>query len=405
MRMGKSIIILKAGTFSGYKLQGRKKFAGFKISIENKKGSYRHWTDHNGKKGKTKMICDYGYILGTMGADSEKIDVFLGPNEKPENVYVIHQNIPETGKYDEDKVMLGFNNSQEAKKAYLKHYDSPKFYGSMSILSMDQFKEKAMKTLHGKKKTLKKAVMSIKNTDGTYREPFNILMKGKPAEVGETRTYAGGVKKKKVAPGKWVVVSDGKKKVVEPKKKPDKKKPEVTKKPDISTPEGKKEAVKNAIKGFINSMADVFSGGGGAGVAAGEAQRVGGEMQAKGKIAKEQVRAKKEAKKKIQKAQGKVHLIKKIITNKKGKKQTVYVRPEGKLVQFPKKQKTETVAKKDEFNYFKNRFIEHLKLNPTKKRKDKIVKMLRKHSQLSEDQRKTIIQKIEKIFVEVGNSH
>lgn len=151
--------IEKAVTFSGYKLQERKKFAGFDISIENKKGSFRHWKDQEGNSGKSKMHSDYGYFKKTLGRDKDHLDVFLGPNESPKSVYVIHQNFPDTGKYDEDKVMLGFDSSAAAKIAYLKNYNNSKFFGGMSVYSLEKFREKALKTLHGSKKSLKKAAV------------------------------------------------------------------------------------------------------------------------------------------------------------------------------------------------------------------------------------------------------
>jgi len=37
--------------------------------------------------------------------------------------------------------MLGFGSEEEAKEAYLKHYDSPDFFGGITTISMDDFKE------------------------------------------------------------------------------------------------------------------------------------------------------------------------------------------------------------------------------------------------------------------------
>jgi hypothetical protein len=64
------------------------------------------------------MKCPYGYIRRTEGADEEHIDCFVGPVEDAENVYVVHIKDPKTDKYDEDKVMLGFNSKEEAEKAF-----------------------------------------------------------------------------------------------------------------------------------------------------------------------------------------------------------------------------------------------------------------------------------------------
>jgi hypothetical protein len=42
--------------------------------------------------------------------------------------------------------MLGFDSAEEAKKAYLRQYNDPKFFGSMTELSFEKFKEKVLKT-------------------------------------------------------------------------------------------------------------------------------------------------------------------------------------------------------------------------------------------------------------------
>lgn len=144
----------KTPTFSGYKLHKRIKFQGMDISVENRKGSYRHWKDRNGDSGKTKMQVDYGYIRKTLSsADGDHVDVFVGPNGESERVFIIHQVRPDTGKFDEDKVMLGFDSKKEAKEMYLKHYNTPKFFGSMDEMDIDTFKEKVI----GKKVDMIKA--------------------------------------------------------------------------------------------------------------------------------------------------------------------------------------------------------------------------------------------------------
>ena len=130
----------KSLTYSGYKLQGRTRLYGMNISIENKKGSYRSGTDKDGHKWRTYMNYDYGYIRGTEGTDSDQIDVYVGPDKNAEKVYIIHQNDPVTHKYDEDKCMLCFSSAADAKKAYMKQYDRPGFYGSMTTMTVDEFK-------------------------------------------------------------------------------------------------------------------------------------------------------------------------------------------------------------------------------------------------------------------------
>jgi hypothetical protein len=133
----------KSLTFSGYPLQGRTKVHGMDISIENKKGSIRNGTDKDGHDWSIKMNFDYGYIRGTVGRDKDHVDCYLGPNLDVETVFIVHQNDPVTGKYDEDKVMLGFETEEEAKKAYLSQYDRQGFMGDIATMDIDTFKKKA----------------------------------------------------------------------------------------------------------------------------------------------------------------------------------------------------------------------------------------------------------------------
>lgn len=136
--------VKKSLTFSGYKLQGRKKFAGFNISIENKKGSYREGTDPNGHKWRVKMYHDYGYIRGSVGTDGDHVDCYLGPNENAKKVYIVHQQNPDTKEYDEDKCMLGFDTQIDAKNAYLKQYDRPGFLQSITVMDLEEFRSKVL---------------------------------------------------------------------------------------------------------------------------------------------------------------------------------------------------------------------------------------------------------------------
>lgn len=126
-------------TWSGHKLQGRRKWNGLDISIENRKGSVRKGTDPDGHEWAITMKHPYGYIRGTEGTDGDHLDCYLGEHEDAPQVFIIHQNNPDTGKYDEDKVMLGFKDGQEAKKAYMEQYDRPGFFGGMDSMTLDKF--------------------------------------------------------------------------------------------------------------------------------------------------------------------------------------------------------------------------------------------------------------------------
>jgi hypothetical protein len=130
------------------KLSRRLKFRGLDVSIETDEGELRHWTDAStGEAGKTKMSVPYGYIRRTEGTDGDHVDVFVGPHEDAENVYVIHQRkAPDFKTFDEDKCMLGFHTADEAKAAYKNHYNDDRFFGSMSVLPFEKFKAKALGT-------------------------------------------------------------------------------------------------------------------------------------------------------------------------------------------------------------------------------------------------------------------
>lgn len=144
--------IQKSLTWSGHELQDRYNFAGLKISVENKKGSTRSGKDKDGHEWHTFMHYDYGYIRGTEGTDGDHVDCYIGDNEDAKNVYIIHQNDPVTNKYDEDKCMLGFDSLESAKAAYLKQYDRPGFLGSITTMSIDEFKDYVLaKENHGER--------------------------------------------------------------------------------------------------------------------------------------------------------------------------------------------------------------------------------------------------------------
>lgn len=108
-----------------YKM-GHVRIMGMPISIENPKGSYRRYKNEDGSIGKNQMKHHYGYFTNTTGngKDGDAVDVFIGPNvENCEYVYVVDQN-NEQGEFDESKVMLGFNSTEHAKKAYMANYSA-----------------------------------------------------------------------------------------------------------------------------------------------------------------------------------------------------------------------------------------------------------------------------------------
>lgn len=105
--------------------KGHVQVGTFDITIEQPQGSVRKGTDADGKQWESKMNNTYGYIRGAVGVDGDHIDVFLSNDIDGWNgrkVFVVDQYNPD-GSFDEHKVMLGFNDVDEAKSDYLANYE------------------------------------------------------------------------------------------------------------------------------------------------------------------------------------------------------------------------------------------------------------------------------------------
>lgn len=106
---------------------------GLDVSIETTKGSKRPGKD-------IAMPCHYGYIRRTKGKDGDNVDVFVGGCPECELVFVIDQAFD--GKFDEHKVMIGFQSEREAKEAYRASYPSGwQGLGAINPMTMVDFKE------------------------------------------------------------------------------------------------------------------------------------------------------------------------------------------------------------------------------------------------------------------------
>lgn len=120
---------------------------GLNISIENAPGSLRGEKDEAGIKWSVKMPTAYGYIRGTIGADGDQIDCYLGKNPQSPTVWVIDQDaVSKKGKvkgFDEHKCMIAYDDFADALKDYLiSHFDGhgQDRLDSVVELSMGDFK-------------------------------------------------------------------------------------------------------------------------------------------------------------------------------------------------------------------------------------------------------------------------
>lgn len=117
-------------------------FHGIPIDIENRRGSYREGVDRDGRPWRVRMRAHYGEIRATEGTDGDAIDVYVGPDHASKLVVVVDQTHPDTGAFDEQKVMLGFATEKKAVDLYKKQYNRPGFYGGHVTMTLDKFKEK-----------------------------------------------------------------------------------------------------------------------------------------------------------------------------------------------------------------------------------------------------------------------
>lgn len=118
------------------------KYQGMNIGVENPRGTIRKGMNLDGGTWSAKMHHHYGFIKGVMGADGDYLDCFVGPNAASDKVFVINQNNPSDGAFDECKVMLGFDDADAAKKGYLDSFNQGwNGFDSMIDMSMDQFKQ------------------------------------------------------------------------------------------------------------------------------------------------------------------------------------------------------------------------------------------------------------------------
>lgn len=171
--------------------KGRTRINGFDIAFENPKGSTRSGVDEQGNKWESTMAHHYGDIKGHKGADGDDLDVFVGDKPESEKVFVIDQVNPETGKFDEHKVMMGFDSLAEAHAGYLANYEENwQGLGEISELHESDFKDWVKKGDTTKpyllKPTGKKTAKATGKNEGVA--PANTGVVGiKPTDTNEVK--------------------------------------------------------------------------------------------------------------------------------------------------------------------------------------------------------------------------
>ncbi len=147
--------------------KGHVQIGTFNVTIEQPKGSVRSGVDADGKKWETEMQNTYGYIRGTEGVDGDHIDVFLSDDIDGwdgHKVFVVDQRNAD-GSFDEHKVMLGFNDINDAEAAYMSNYEEGwQGLGAITGVPIEEF-EKWIASSHRKTKAFAE-YKSVKTTEG-----------------------------------------------------------------------------------------------------------------------------------------------------------------------------------------------------------------------------------------------
>lgn len=170
--------------------KGHVQVGTFDITIEQPQGSVRKGTDADGKQWESKMHNTYGYFRGTEGVDGDHIDVFLSNDIDGWNgrkVYVVDQYNPD-GTFDEHKVMLGFNDMDEAKSDYLANYEKGWEDGRRIVVSATNLEdfEKWIDSSHRKTKPFAEYAGVKKETIGNA--PAKEEATPTKAETKQTKT-------------------------------------------------------------------------------------------------------------------------------------------------------------------------------------------------------------------------
>lgn len=160
----------KAGNYK----KGHLSFGGYDFTVETPKGTTRSGKDEQGKPWSVTMHDTYGYILGKIGVDGDHIDMFINDGADLDtfdgNVYVVDQVNPETGEFDEHKVMYGYPSEEAATEAYLANYSKGwKGLGKVTAVPKATF-DKWLESSDRKTKPFADYAMVQKEQRAAYKE-------------------------------------------------------------------------------------------------------------------------------------------------------------------------------------------------------------------------------------------
>ena len=169
--------------------KGHTAIEGLELTIENPAGSTRSGTARDGTEWSVEMQHHYGYFKRTEGKDGDQVDVFVkeGTEDAP-TVYVVDQVDPDTGHFDEHKVILGAESEQDARETYLANYED-RWQGLRAITAMpiDEFKTWLGDGTRTKRPATSESLPEIRDENGRNQEAVLI---SEPLNEGEKRDVA-----------------------------------------------------------------------------------------------------------------------------------------------------------------------------------------------------------------------
>lgn len=133
---------VKAGNYR----KGRFRLWGLEVVIENPQGSMRSGCDQDGKRWSIEVPAHYGYIRQHISeADGDHVDVYIGTHLESEVVFIVDQQNPDDGRFDEHKCFIGFRSAREVERTYLAAFarggKARRRLGSIATMTKAQFLE------------------------------------------------------------------------------------------------------------------------------------------------------------------------------------------------------------------------------------------------------------------------
>lgn len=129
--------------------KARERLMGREVAYENLKGSKRSGVGADGERWESDVPADYGYFRGTTGADKDHMDVYNLRNG--DQHFIVDQRNPDTGKFDEHKVMANARDIDDARDTYLKGFSDDKALARLhDITPVDEDTLKTWLGGHGK---------------------------------------------------------------------------------------------------------------------------------------------------------------------------------------------------------------------------------------------------------------